>query len=147
MKVLTDFKLTREKHLDHMVKVVPFIVMCYAIQCFVILKIDSSIFSTTSLSFLGGMLVLMIAGFITYDLKQTVSFGQEYISGEFLGLKHTIYYHDITSVEVKDPKESFTSLVIKTHKKKYTYFFVDDAEKIQAWIETKRFPTDHKMAA
>ena len=35
--------LSREKHLDHMVRVVPFIVFCYAVQCFIITKNSSSL--------------------------------------------------------------------------------------------------------
>ena len=141
------FELTREKHLDHMVKVVPFIVFCYAVQCYFIMKIGPSSFSTTSLSILGGLLVCMIMAFITYDLKQKVCFHETSLKSEFFHFSQIISYQDIIDIEVVDPEESFSTLRIITKKKTFTYYFVDDAKKIQAWIDFKKSPNSEKMVA
>lgn len=130
--------LTREKHLDHLVRVVPFIVLCYAIQCFVILKVSPQNFSTIGLSVLGGFLALMIAGFITYDLKHKVHFYEHELQISFLGRSKTIYYDDIWSMDISDPGQSFSTLTLTTSSGKHSFFFMDEAEKIKSWIENRK---------
>lgn len=137
MKTENSFTITREKHLDHMVKVVPFIVFCYAFQCFIILKVSPTPFSTISLSILGGFIALMISGFIFYDLKHKVKFYESNLCISFV--KDTmIAYEDIIVIEVKDPGQTFSNLTIITSSGKYTFHFIDNAEKIKSMIESKR---------
>jgi hypothetical protein len=141
--------VTREKHLDHMVRVVPFIVTAYAIQCYFILQLGSQEFGSNGLMFLGGMLTCMISGFIAYDLTHVVKFHEEAIdiSVKWLGYHRTIAYQDIIKVEVLDPGQSFSTMKIETKEgKKIGIYFVDDADKIKAWLEQKRFP-EFKAAA
>lgn len=130
--------MTREKHLDHMVRVVPFIVLCYAIQCYVIYQMAPDEFSTLGCSFLGGFLALMVGGFITYDLKHRVEFQNEVVKISFLGRHKIISYEDIWSIEVNDPGENFSTLIMIGENEKHTFYFVDDAEKIKTWIEEKK---------
>ena len=99
-----SFTITREKHLDHMVRVVPFIVFCYAVQCFVIMKVSPGSFSTISLSILGGFLALMIAGFITYDVKHQVILNEGSLNIRFLGSDKTILYDDIWLIDAQTKK-------------------------------------------
>lgn len=146
MKSYHSFSLTREKHLDHMVRVVPFIVFCYAIQCFVIMKMDPGEFSSWCLSFLGGFLALMVAGFITYDLKHQVLFNDTSLTAHFLWSHKTIHYSEILAIVVEDPSETFSTLVLLTRKGKQTFYFVDDAPKIKEWLESKKNP-EEKLAA
>lgn len=138
MKKTGSFHITREKHLDHMVKVVPFIVFCYAIQCFAIMKISPGEFSSISLSILGGFLAFMITAFITYDLKHEVSFSENYMEIKFFSNSKTIRYEEIWAVEIKDPGESFSTLTLLTKEGKVSFFFVDDSEKIKKFIEDKK---------
>lgn len=146
MKNAKSFFLTREKHLDHMVKVVPFIVLCYAVQCFIILKLSPTEFSSLSLSFLGGFLAMMITSFITYDLKHRVFFEDDHLTLSFFGTEKTISYKEIIEIEVKDPKETFSTLTLKTVQGKHTFYFVDNASAIKAWIENQKNP-EQKLAA
>lgn len=132
-------KLTREKHLDHMVKVVPFIVMCYAIQSFIILRISPTDFSGFTLSLLGGFIALMIVGFITYDLKHQVIFHDKVMSCHFFHAHHTIRYEDIYEVEVKEPGESFATLTLKTSQGKFSFYFVDEASSVKEFLESKKY--------
>lgn len=133
----TSLMITREKHLDHMVKVVPFIVFCYAFQCFIILKVSPTPFSTTGLSILGGFISLMIGSFIFYDLRHKVKLNESYLSIYFM--KETIIaYQDIILIEIKDPGQNFSNLSITTTSGKFTFHFIDHAEKIKSLIESKR---------
>lgn len=144
-----EFSITREKHLDHMVRVVPFIVTAYAIQCYFIMRAGLDAFTSNGLFFLGACLASMIAGFITYDLTHTVKFGPESltISINWLGHTKTLSYQELTDVVVADPGQSFSTLVIKTQSgKKYGFYFIDDADKIKAWLEQKRLPEQRAAA-
>jgi hypothetical protein len=130
--------LTREKHLDHMVRVVPFIVFCYATQSFIILQITKSEFSSIGLSILGAFLALMIAGFIVHDLKHRAVFYETHLTISFLNLQKTISYQDIVQIQVNEPGQNFSNLIIKTSKSSHTFYFIDDGEKIKSWIESNQ---------
>jgi hypothetical protein len=130
--------MTREKHLDHMVKVVPFIVICYAVQCFVILKMGTNTMTTFGLSLLGGLIAFMIVGFIIYDMNHRVELGEESLKVSFLGRERIIFYQNILKIELSDPGENFSSIYLTTPEGKTTFYFVDDAANIQKWIEGQR---------
>jgi hypothetical protein len=137
MSAFKSINLSREKHLDHMVRVVPFIVFCYAIQSYVIYQISPTPFSQVSLSVLGGFLACMIAGFITYDVKHQVVFFEDHLHVKFLMFSKRISYNDITEINVKDPGETFSNLTLRTPRGKMTFYFIDDAEKLKEWIEVR----------
>jgi hypothetical protein len=142
-----SFTITREKHLDHMVRVVPFIVFCYAVQCFVIMRVSPGNFSTISLSILGGFLALMIAGFITYDVKHQVILNEGSLNIRFLGSDKTILYDDIWLIEINEPGQTFSTMRIQAAQGKVTFYFIDDSEKIKQWIESHQSNTQTKKAA
>lgn len=121
-----------------MVKVVPFIVFCYAIQCFAIMKVSPGEFSSISLSILGGFLACMISAFIAYDLKHQVVLNEDELTVQFFHIQKTIKYVDIWEIEIKDPGQSFSTLTLLTKHGKVSFFFVDDSEKIKKFIESKK---------
>lgn len=139
----TEFFVTREKHLDHMVKVVPFIVCAYALQCYFIVKLGPVEFAMDGLFFLGGCLVSMIMGFVTYDLTHVVKFQEETfsVSINWLNYHQTYAYQDLASIEITEAGQSFSTLTLTTRSgKKFGFYFVDEADKIKAWLEKKRIP-------
>jgi hypothetical protein len=136
----SEFKISREKHLDHMVKVVPFIVTAYAIQCYFIMQMEPVGFAVNGLLFLGACLAAMIIAFITYDLTHVVTFHENdlTISVSWLRFQQSIQYHDILKIEVHEPGQSFSTLKIVTkNRKKFEFYFIDDADKIKTWLEQK----------
>lgn len=140
------FHIAREKHLDHMVKVVPFIVTCYAIQCFVIVRFGGSHFALVSLSILGGLLACMIGAFIFYDLKHKVTLFEEHLEISFLGRSKTVLFSQIQTIVINDPGQAFSTLIIRTSNKKVIFHFIDDAEKVKAWIEARQSAHIQKAA-
>lgn len=146
MKKQIPFQLTREKHLDHMVRVVPFIVMGYAIQCYVLMQM-SDLLGTTSVFILGGSLIAMIAAFITYDVKHQVMFHEDRLEARFFFLKKTIYYCDIISVNVSEPKQTFSNLRIKTKNQNASFLFIDDADELKLFLENPNQVISQKEAA
>jgi hypothetical protein len=143
--------VTREKHLDHMVKVVPFIVCAYAIQCYFISSVEPEVFAINGLFFLGACLVAMIAGFVVYDLTHVVKIEEESfsVSIAWINFNRTYQYQDVSSVQVSESSQSFATVtVILNGGKKINIFFADDADKIKKFIDEKRSaPPEIKLAA
>jgi hypothetical protein len=143
------FSISREKHLDHMVRVVPFIVTLYAIQCYFIINMEKTAIASDALLFLGLCLISMISMFITYDLTHIVNFSENSIeiSVHWAGYKKTLSISEISKVEVIDPGQSFSTIVlISKNGEKHKIFFIDDADKIKKWIEEKQ-SSEFKIAA
>ena len=53
------FNITREKHLDHLVKVVPLIVLGYGVQSYLLMQMKGP-FGSTTLFVLGAMMIFWI---------------------------------------------------------------------------------------
>jgi hypothetical protein len=136
------FTITRENHLNHMTRVVPFIVFLYAIQCYML---GSLVGGSTMLTILGGFLGVMISCFIAYDLNHKVYLFDDHLSIQFLGKETRITYSEIESITIKERGESFSSLTLIHSKGKSTFYFIDQAEKIEDLIlnSSKR----HRQAA
>lgn len=141
MEKKIPFSITREKHLDHLVRVVPLIVMGYAIQSYILLQMETAI-GMGSILFLGVALAAMVAGFVTYDLKQKVTIFEDRLESEFFFFRKTIYFHEITSVDISETKQTFASIIIRTGKKKKVYYFIDQPEDIRNLIQEHKTPLE-----
>ncbi len=139
------FTLTREKHLDHMVRVVPFIVLMFGIQGYVLTKIHEGL-GGGAIIFLAFCLISMITAFITYDVKHQVTFLENHLEMRFLGLYKQLAYSDIVSVHISESNQTFASVQIRTKNDRHTWFFVDDADGIKAFLESQK-KQDFKAAA
>lgn len=139
------FSLTREKHLDHMVKVIPFIALMFGVQGYILMKIHEGL-GGGAIFLLAGCLIFMITSFVVYDVKHQVSFLEDRLEVDFLGLKKTVFYQDIVSVHVSESNQTFSSLLLVTASGKHRFFFVDDADGIKTFLESQKTP-DLKAAA
>ncbi len=145
MSMKPPFTLTREKHLDHMVKVVPFIALMFGIQGYVLTKIHEDL-GGVAIFVLAGCLISMITAFITYDVKHQVTFFETHLEIKFLGLHKKIMYSDVLAVQISESNQTFASLQLKTTQGPHRFFFVDDADAIKAFLESDR-NQDLKAAA
>lgn len=145
MSKTTPFTLTREKHLDHMVKVVPLIVLMFGIQGYILTKIHEDL-GGVAIFALAGCLISMITAFITYDVKHQVTFFEHHLEMKFFGLKKSVSYSDIVTVTLSESNQTFASLQIRTKTGKHTFFFIDDADGVKAFLESHKH-TELKAAA
>ena len=129
--------LTREQHLDHMVKVVPLLVLCYGLQCYAILNMKNAGMAGTFLAISGVCLALMIGAFICYDLKHQVTFFEDHLRIQFFSLVKVIPYSAVDSVEVSEPSGTFSKIIINHHSGRTRFYFVDDAAAIKKWIDAR----------
>lgn len=146
MSKTTPFTLTREKHLDHMVKVVPLIVLMFGIQGYILTKIHKDL-GGVAIFALAGCLISMIAAFITYDVKHQVTFLEDHFEMSFFALKKSVSYSDIVSVSISESNQTFASLRIRTKTGKHTFLFIDDADGVKAFLESHVNKTELKAAA
>jgi hypothetical protein len=129
--------ITREKHLDHLVRVVPFIVLAYGIQCYLLTHLNAPLGPNTLL-ILGFAISLMVTGFITYDVRQKTILHENFLSATFLGRKKIISFKDIELVAISEETDSFGFVTIHYADKKFNLYFVDEPQKIKRWIESRR---------
>lgn len=134
---MTTFTITREKHLDHLVKVVPFIVLAYGIHSYILMQMKGP-FGEEMLMLMAGLLVVMIGGFVTYDVKHHAVLHEDRIEIQFLGLKQVIPFSEILTVQVFRPEDNFSTIFIHGRHQKARLYFVDDADKIKKWIEERK---------
>lgn len=146
MSKTTPFTLTHEKHLDHMVKVVPFIALMFGIQGYILTKIHEGL-GGAAIFVLAGCLISMITAFITYDVKHQVTFFDDHLEMKFLGLNKKILYTDLVFVGISESNQTFASIQIRGLHFRHTFFFVDDADAVKAFLDSRRTPTDLKAAA
>lgn len=143
MRIEKPFQVTREKHLDHMVKVVPLIFLGYAIQVFFLSQMKTAM-GPGAIVFLGVSLASLIALFIIHDLKHQVTLFEDHLAIEFLWMKKSILYSDIEKTHITNPDESFSHIVIFHAGMKTRLFFVDDAKTVTERMKT---PDSERMAA
>lgn len=141
-----NFTITREKHLDHLVKVVPFIVLAYAIHSYILLQMRGP-FGAEMLMLMAGLLVMMIGGLVTYDVKHRVVLHYDRIEISFLGMTQIIPFSEIITVVVFRPEDNFSTVFIMGRQQKARLYFVDDAEKIKKWVEEHRHQQSTQNAA
>ena len=128
-----------------MTRVVPFIVMCYGIQSYVVWSISPTEFSKVSLFVLGCFIAAMVGAFVTYDLNHKVKVYSDHLIITFLHLQKTVYFHEIVSLKADGPKDNFSSLILKTRTSTHRFYFIDDADKVKKMIEDNSI--SEKLAA
>jgi hypothetical protein len=130
--------ITREKHLDHLVRVTPLVVLGYALQCYILFQLKGA-FAPEFIMILGLALVTMIGCFILYDTKHRVKFSAEYLSISFLFYHKVIPLNEIKTVSIAGTHNSFDMVMLETHHHgKIRLYFVDDAFKIKEWIDSQK---------
>lgn len=141
----TLFTLTREKHLDHLVRVTPLIVLAYAVQGYVIMTVTTGGHSLV-LS-LGASLIGMILCFVAYDNFHRVDCFEGHIDVQWLLFHQQIKYSDILDVSVSDDSQSFSTVTLTLTRGKTRFYFVDDALEFKAFVDSKRTDQNEQLAA
>jgi hypothetical protein len=139
--------LTHEKHLDHLVRVVPLLSFAYGVQSYMMLNFARG-GSTGFLIFtLGVSLALSVIALVTYDYKCNVFWSSEKVLFKYPWSFHpkSILMSEISSVEIVGEPEEFQTLILKLkNKRKHTFYFVDNAFELKDSFET---PQTEKLAA
>ncbi len=133
--------VTREKHLDHMVKVTPLIFLGYGLQCYFLMNMNTQGHLTKHLLVLGFSLACMIGLFLLHDVYHQVNLFENHMESgwRFFGKKKTINYNEIERIDVSEKEQKFASVIIRlSNKKKIVFYFVDAPEELKTWIEQQK---------
>ncbi len=132
--------ISREKHLDHMVKVTPLIILGYGLQCYFLTQMNAEGISKHLLG-LGFALASMLGLFLIHDLYHQVNFFDSHLESgwRFWQKKKTINYDEIQSIDVSEKDQNFATMIIRLkNRKKIVFYFVDKPEELKTWIETQK---------
>jgi len=142
-------KLTREKHLDHMVRVVPLVVFGFIIQSYLIMSIDPNEFGKNMVLLLAFSLGTLIAGLSIYDVTHHVTLLEDHllIEMKWLGKQTKVNFSEIKDIHCRHPDQNFTTVdIILYDNTKYVFYFVDSPVMIKEWIKSHSHQ-DYSQAA
>ena len=138
------FTVSREKHLDHLVRVVPLIVLGYAVHSYVLMTVTTG--SHPMVLALGSALIGMILGFVAYDNFHKVEGFDDHLNVQWFLYNQKIKYDEISDVLVAEDARTFATVTIHYGSKKSTFYFVDDAMVFKAFINSQRHQNEQLAA-
>lgn len=141
--------ITREKHLEHMGRIVPFISMIYIFQCFLFSRFEMDIIGPNALLIMGVSLAFMISCIYFYNTQHQVIFYEDHLEMSFLFLHKKIMYSEIKAIHTTEEDLNFSTLVLELKSRDtFAIFFVDEAKKVKKWLEKQsaQVQTDQKAA-
>ena len=129
--------LTREKHLNHLVRVVPLLALAYGIQGFMMMSWVEHGPTGTLVLGLGVSLAISVMIMVTYDQRHKVSYGEEgfAVTAPWLfGQRHRTWSM-VRHIEVIGAEDEFQTVIVKTTKGSFTFYFVDNGHEFKATHE------------
>lgn len=133
-----SLKLTRERHLDHMVRMAPLICMGFLIQSYLITQMDSTPSGKNMIIILAVALCLLITGLLCYDIGHQVELFEDHlqIKVKYLKMDRRIDFTDILSAEHADKESHFGSVTLTLFSgEKLIFYFIDSDCRIKEWLE------------
>jgi hypothetical protein len=137
--------LTHEKHLDHLVRVVPLLCFAYGVQSYMMLSFARGGSTGLLIFTLGISLAVSVMALVTYDYKSIVRWNGEQVmmkspwNFEFT----TVAFQDIQKIDIIGEEDEFQTVIIKVAKKSYTFYFVDNAFELKKTFESLQAPLQH----
>jgi hypothetical protein len=134
-------KMTREKHLDYMVKMAPFLFFAVVIQIFVYAQFFEPVLIREIGIFLSVGSALILAGFYAHDYFHQVLFQPNYLEIRVSPLRYReeILYRNITGYELKNSKHGFGNVTLHLKEgHKVNIYYLDDTEGFVHQIKRKQ---------
>ena len=130
-------KLERKNHLNHLTKVVPFIVLLFAIQCFLIYHFMGGVEIFNTVSIIGIGIISLICSLLYYDYNHHIILYQDHLHIYFsLALTNReIGYDEIENISVGEEGTSFSSVYLNLiDGEKVTLHFIDYPDHVKDFI-------------
>jgi len=131
-------KITREKHLDHLVRVVPILCLAYGIQSFMMMNYAQGGATGVLVFLLGVSLALSVVALVTYDHRHHVAWNEESfeVRAPWSLTTTTIPREAIKSIEVMGGPEEFQTVSVVLHdRRRFTFYFTDNGLEFKAAME------------
>jgi hypothetical protein len=126
--------LTHEKHLDHLVRVVPLLCFAYGVQSYLMVNMARGANTGNLIFTLGFFLAMSVMMLVTYDLKFKVRWDTTRLifKAPWRFYEKIITFQEIESLEVVGKEDEFQTVLIRLHnRKKYVFYFVDNGHELQ----------------
>jgi len=136
--------LTHEKHLDHLVRVVPLLCFAYGVQSYMMMSFARGGSTGLLIFTLGISLAVSVMALVTYDYKCIVRWNSEKVmmkspwNFEFT----TVAILEINKVDIIGEEDEFQTVIIKVAKKSYTFYFVDNGYELKRTFDSLRAPLE-----
>jgi hypothetical protein len=132
-------KISREKHLRHMTRLMPYLMLAYAAQSYLYLKYVPEHIAVDVTIFVGVGIVLVTAGFALYNHFHQVSLHKHHLSSGLMvfGLKEEILYRNIQYLDIETSRHGYFNVTLylrdgTIHK----LFYLDDVSELNALIKS-----------
>jgi len=137
--------LTHEKHLDHLVRVVPLLCFAYGVQSYMMLNFARGGSTSLLIFTLGISLAVSVMALVTYDYKSVVRWNNENIimKSPWNFSFTTVSFRDVQQMDIIGEEDEFQTIIIKLQNKSYTFYFVDNAFELKQTFETLKTPLQH----
>lgn len=130
-------RITREKHLNYLTRLMPFLFGAYILQCYLYLQWAPRDLALDVALFMGIGIVLVSLGFAFYDQIHTVKLHRHHlvISIDLIKYKEEILYSHIQHIKVNPSSHAFYNVTLtlrngETHK----LYYLDDVEELKQHI-------------
>lgn len=125
---------THEKHLDHLVRVVPLLCFAYGVQSYMMLNFARGGSTNLLIFTLGVSLAVSVTALITYDYKSVLKWSTDHLilKSPWHFEYKTIQFSEINQIEIIGEEDEFQTVIIKLqNKKKYSFYFVDNGYELK----------------
>lgn len=132
-------QLTHEKHLNHLVRVVPLLCLAYGMQSYMMMSFAKGGPTGTLVLLLGLSLAMSVMALVTYDNHFVVKWQDDLFSVKTPWSWKTQHFNrqDIQSIEVIGEVDEFQTVIVKLHnKRRLTFYFVDNGHDFKKSMET-----------
>lgn len=134
-------QISREKHLQYMVKLVPFLIGAIALQSFVYYRYFPSHLAQDITIFLTIGMALILAFFMAHNHFHQVEFKENFLEIRIKPFKYQeeILYRNIISYEITPTRHGFATVKLTTKDgQAIKIFYMDDAENFIHGIKKKQ---------
>lgn len=135
-------KLTRDHHLNYVLKITPYLILAFAIQAYLYLKIAPGPITYEVIYLLATGLIFLIVTFATEIFETHADFHRNHmeIKHKLLRTKEEFLYRDIRWVEIKPTRHAFSHLIFTLHDgRQFKLKNVDMAYELKKLIEKKKY--------
>lgn len=139
-------QLTREKHLNHLVRVVPLLCLAYGIQSYMMMSFAKGGPTGTLVLLLGVSLALSVVALVTYDNHHVVTwdaagFG---LRAPWTFGEKSFTRDDVATVDVIGEPEEFQTVIVQLkNRRRLRFYFVDNGHEFKQVMEAQTQDVKH----
>lgn len=131
-------RITREKHLSYITRLMPFLILAYIGQSYLYLKFAPRHLAVDVSLFVGVGIVLIALAFTLYDHfhKVTLHHNHLAISIEVLNYQEEILYGHIQSIEVEVSKHAYYNVTLNLRDgRSVKMYYLDDVQDLKHLVK------------